>query len=154
MRKFIRNFSLLSSAGILILCFQNCTGQSLNLVESLATPVDPSYFNYKYSSASPYYFDVKVLKGPAESGVQTFQIAGSIAKSNPEDISNLAWRIRLVATDGSYTPTVSGNNQIDGTLVFVDDIVGLANKTFEKLWVEITYNGGSPQVYEIVLDLD
>lgn len=140
MKKYIKIIPSLLGGLVLIVAFQNCTNQSMTFQDSVFED-SLKFFSYKYTQASPYYYDVRVLKGPVVSSQETFQIIGAIGKSNPDDNSPISWRIRLMDTDGGYPPTVEGNNVDDGTQVYEVDLARAAGKTYDRLWIEITYNG-------------
>lgn len=151
-RKFFRITSSILGFTVLVVAFQNCAKEELSFKDSR---YDDSlkYFDYKYTSAVPYYYDIKVLRGPIENNVETFQVAGSISKSSPDDNKPISWRIRLIDTDGvPLIPSVEGDNTTNGTLVYVDGLATTVGKTYRTLRIEITYDSET-KVYESALSL-
>lgn len=145
MKRNLKLFLLFVAGGFSIVAFQNCGNQELAFQDSLLDDT-LSFFNYKYTAASPYYHDIKVLKGPITANAKTFQVIGTISRTSPDDTTPLSWRIRLMDSTGAHLPTISGDITTNGTTVYEVGMAGLAGRVYTTLWVEITY--GSEVIVE------
>lgn len=145
---------------ILIVSFQNCTNEKMTFQDSVYND-NLKYFNYKYQSASPYYHDIRVLKGSQEGNQETFQVIGSISRSNPDDSTPIKWRVRLLNNEVNSeadcgalncSASINGESAIDGTLVYRDELAAPIGNNYNRLWIEIEY-GSQIREYEVNLNL-
>lgn len=140
MKRHTKFFLLFVAGAFSAVAFQNCSNSDLHFADDFYSS-NLNYFNYKYTAASPYYHDIKVLKGPEQSNNKTFQVIGSITRSSPEDVTPISWKIRLLDSNGDHLPTIEGNSTDDGTTIYEIGLTGLAGRVYTTLWVEIRYGG-------------
>lgn len=94
-----RIIPLLGLMGLLVFQFQNCAPQKEFAFEDEKVEETMSYFEYRYTKATPIYFEIQVLPTDADATYQSYDILGF---ATPSDGSAVAIDYKIDVYDTSH----------------------------------------------------
>lgn len=84
--------------GLLLFQFQNCAKKDFAFEDSEVAET-MEYFEYRYTKATPIYFEIQVLPSTSDATYQSYDILGFATPSDGTDAA-IDWKIDLYDTKG------------------------------------------------------
>ncbi|GEM_PF-1885794 len=136
----IKKITLLTSAFIMVLSFQNCGKEDMAFMDSVVDE-NLEYFNYTYKSAPEFYFNVNVIPQTPVDNYKEFLIVGGVAASDADRTASISWSIRMLDAEGrDICPRMEGDNSMGETLIEGSCVTPQTNRA-HKLESKVVFDG-------------
>lgn len=134
----VQKIKLLLCTAILLVCFQNCGEQPLSFSDSSVSD-SRNFFNYKYTSEPPFYFDQKVIPQEEFGNYRDLIIVGGITTVQSSS-SSFDYEIHVLDKDGVTLCPVITDTLSAGETLFEEVCISLKQKTPTRVITKIKFN--------------